>query len=63
MVVGGGGGGGGGVVGLTILLKIFHLEQIKVLGLIISRINNSSRVLIIHTFTLVRDRTGNLIYN
>ena len=46
---GGGGGGGGRVVGLTILLKIVHLEQIKVLGLIISRINYSSRVLIIHT--------------
>ena len=55
------GGGGGGVVGLTILLKIFHLEQIKVLGLIISRINNSSTECL--SFTLVRDRTGNLIYN
>ena len=43
------GGGGGGVVGLLIFLKIFPLEQIKVLGLIISRINDSSRVLIIHT--------------
>lgn len=45
-----GGGGERRAVGLTILLKIVHLEQIKVLGLIISRINYSSRVLIIHTY-------------